>query len=331
VSNNVFAWLDQTNGQVDSIAWETLGVARKVANDLGGQLVALVLGENVAGLAEQAIQYGADQALVADNPTLKSFRLEPYAAVLTKLAQEQKPAVLIMGASSAGLELAPYVAAKLGVGLAPDCTDLTVQDGKVVATRPALVGNVMARVVFGEARPQLVTLRHRVFPVPEPDTARRGQITAIDAVLAEADIPTKIEGLEASTGEVSLADAKIIVSGGRGVGGPQGFAPIQALADVLGGAMGASRAAVDAGWIPYAHQVGQTGKTVQPDLYIACGISGAIQHLAGMKTAKVIVAINKDPEAPILKYAHYGIIGDLAEYVPALIAELKGRLVTVQK
>ncbi len=328
MSNNVFAWLDQINGEVDSIAWETLGVARKVANDLGGQLVALVLGENVAGLAEQAIQYGADQALVADDPTLKSFRLEPYAAVLTKLAQEQKPAVLIMGASSAGLELAPYVAAKLGVGLAPDCIDLTVQDGKVVATRPALVGNVMARVVFGEGRPQMVTLRRRVFPVPEPDTARRGQITAIDAVLAEADIPTKVEGQEASTGEVSLADAKIIVSGGRGVGGPQGFAPIQALADVLGGAMGASRAAVDAGWIPYAHQVGQTGKTVQPDLYIACGISGAIQHLAGMKTAKVIVAINKDPEAPIFKYAHYGIVGDLTEYVPALIAELKGRLGT---
>jgi len=326
MSNNVFVWIDQTEGAVDSIAWETLGLARNVADDLGGQLVALVLGENVSGLAEQAIQYGADRAIIADDPTLKSFRLEPYAAVLTKLAQEQEPTVLMMGASNIGLELAPYVAAKLDVGLAPSCIDVAVEVGKLTATRPALVGNVIAKIVFGEAQPHLVTIRRRVFPVPEPDPTRRGEIASTEAVLAEADIPTKIKGLEAAIGEVSLADAKVIVSGGRGVGGPEGFAPVQALADILGGAMGASRAAVDAGWVPYAHQVGQTGKTVQPDLYIACGISGAIQHLAGMKTAKLIVAINKDPEAPIFKYAHYGIVGDLFDYVPALTAELKGRL-----
>jgi len=324
--NNVFIWIDQTRGEVDPIAWEGMGVARTIANDLGGQLAAVVVGEHVAGLAELAIHYGADRVFVADDPTLSSFRLEPYAAVLVKLAQDEQPAVFIMGASSAGLELAPYVAARLGVGLAPDCTELVVQGGNLAATRPALVGNVTARIVFGAARPQLITLRRRVFPLPEPDAGRSGEIVAVGAVLAEADIATKIEGQESSTSEVNLTDARIIVSGGRGVGGPDGFAPIQALADVLGGAMGASRAAVDAGWIPYAHQVGQTGKTVQPDLYIACGISGAIQHLAGMKTAKVIVAINKDPEAPILKYAHYGIVGDLAEIVPALIAELKGRL-----
>jgi len=326
MSNNVFVWIDQTEGIVDSIAWETLGLARTVTDDLGGQLVAVVLGENVAALAEQAIQYGADRAIIAEGPTLKSFRLEPYAAVLTKLAQEQEPAVLMMGASNAGLELAPYVAAKLGVGLAPSCTDVAVEAGKLTATRPALVGNVMAKIVFGDARPHLVTIRRRIFPVPEMDAGRQGEFTSTAAVLAEADIPTKIEGLEAVAGEVSLADAKIIVSGGRGVGGPEGFAPVQVLADVLGGALGASRAAVDAGWTPYAHQVGQTGKTVQPDLYIACGISGAIQHLAGMKTSKIIVAINKDPEAPIFKYAHYGIVGDLFEYVPALTEELKGRL-----
>jgi electron transfer flavoprotein alpha subunit len=184
----------------------------------------------------------------------------------------------------------------------------------------------MAKIVFGDARPRMVTIRRRVFPVPETDAGRQGEIISTAAVLAEADIPTKIKGLEAAAGEVSLADAKIIVSGGRGVGGPAGFAPVQALAEALGGAMGASRAAVDAGWVPYAHQVGQTGKTVQPDLYIACGISGAIQHLAGMKTAKLIVAINKDPDAPIFKYAHYGIVGDLFDYVPALTAELKKRL-----
>ena len=325
MSNNVFVWIDQTDGVADSIAWETLGAARNLANDLGGQLVALVLGENVAGLAEQAIQYGADRVIIADDPTLKSFRLEPYAAVLIKLAREQEPAVLMMGASNSGLELAPYVAAKLGVGLAPACIEVTAQDGKVAVTRAALVGNVMARIVFNDARPHMVTIRRRVFPVPEMDAGRSGEITSTEAVLTETDIPTKIEGLEAATGEVSLTDAKIIVSGGRGVGGPEGFAPIQALVDVLGGAMGASRAAVDAGWTPYIHQVGQTGKTVQPDLYLACGISGAIQHLAGMKTSKLIVAINKDPEAPIFKYAHYGIVGDLFEYVPALTAELKRR------
>ena len=328
MSNNVFVWIDQSNGEVDSIAWEVLGVGRNIADDLGGQLSAIVLGENVSGLAEQAIQYGADNALVADDATLKSFRLEAYAGVITKLAQEQEPAALIMGASNSGLELSAYVAAKLGTGLAPDCTDVAIDDGKVVATRPALIGNVIAKVTFGEARPQMVTLRRRVFPVPEIDASRSGDITNLDPVMAEDDIATKVEGFEIAAGEVSLTDAKIIVSGGRGVGGPEGFAPVKALAEAMGGAMGASRAAVDAGWIPYAHQVGQTGKTVQPDLYVACGISGAIQHLAGMKTSKLIVVINKDPDAPIFKYAHYGIVGDLFQYAPALTEEFKQRLGT---
>jgi len=325
MSSDIFVWIDQTNGEVDSIAWESAGVARKLANDLGGQVVALVLGENVKIIAEQAIHYGADQVLLADDPTLKHFRLEPYAAVLTKLARKSEPAVLMMGASNFGLELAPYVAAKLGVGLAPDCTDLAVENGNLVATRPVLAGNVIAKIEFGAVHPRMVTIRRRVFPLPELDTSRSGLITEVEAIMAEDDIPTKVIGSETATGEVSLTDAKIVVAGGRGVGGPAGFAPVKALADALGGAMGASRAAVDAGWVPYAHQVGQTGKTVQPDLYIACGISGAIQHLAGMKTAKYIVAINKDPEAPIFKYAHLGIVGDLFDYLPALAEEFNGR------
>lgn len=326
MSNNVFVWIDQSNGTVDPIAWEAVGAARSIANQLGGEVAALVLGAGVSELAQQAIHYGADSALVADDATLKTFRLEPYAAVITKLAQEQQPAALLMGASNAGLELAAYVAAKLGVGLASDCTELAVEDGRLVATRPALIGNVLAKVMFGQARPQMATIRRRVFPTPEPDTGRSGHISNVEAVLAEENIATKVEGFEETAGQVSLTDAKIIVSGGRGVGGPEGFKPVKALADALGGAMGASRAAVDAGWIPYAHQVGQTGKTVQPDLYIACGISGAIQHLAGMKTAKLIVVINKDAEAPIFKYAHYGIVGDLFEYLPALTEEFKQRL-----
>jgi electron transfer flavoprotein alpha subunit len=189
-----------------------------------------------------------------------------------------------------------------------------------------LVGNVLAKVIFSHAHLQIATLRRRVFPMPDLDAGRSGSISSMPAVLAEADIATQIEGVEVAASEVSLTDARIIVSGGRGVGGPEGFAPIKALAEAMGGAMGASRAAVDAGWVPYAHQVGQTGKTVQPDLYIACGISGAIQHLAGMKTSKLIVAINKDAEAPIFKYAHYGLVGDLFQYLPALTAEFKKRL-----
>jgi electron transfer flavoprotein alpha subunit len=326
MSNNVFVWIEQVNGNADSISWETLGAARQVANDLGGQLVALVLGENVGDLTKQAIQYGADNALMADDATLKHFRLEPYAALITQLAQEHQPAAILLGASNAGLELAAYLAAKLGVGLAADAIELRVENGALQVTRPVLVGNVMAKVVFGPARPQIVSLRRRVFPMPAPDANRSGQITSVAPVLAEADIATKVEGIEAASNEVSLTDAKIIVSGGRGVGGPEGFAPVKALAEALGGAMGASRATVDAGWIPYAHQVGQTGKTVQPDLYIACGISGAIQHLAGMKTSKLIVAINKDADAPIFKYAHYGIVGDLFQYLPALTEEFKKRL-----
>jgi electron transfer flavoprotein alpha subunit len=263
---------------------------------------------------------------VADDATLHGFRLEPYAAVITELARANEPAALVMGASHLGLELSAYVAAKLGVGLAPDCTDLAVENGALIATRPALIGNVFARVSFGEARPNVVTVRRRAFPVPEMDPDRSGERVDVEAVMAEDDIPTQIEGVEIAESEVSLNDATIVVSGGRGVGGPEGFAAIQALADALGGAMGASRAAVDAGWISYAHQVGQTGQTVQPYLYIACGISGAIQHLAGMKTSGVIVAINQDAEASIFQYAHYGIVGDLFEYVPALTEVFRARL-----
>jgi electron transfer flavoprotein alpha subunit len=326
MSNNLIVWIEQHAGSPDPISWEALGVARTVAAESGGQVVALVLGQNVHSLAETAIHYGADRAIVADDPTLNHFRLEPYAAVLTKTAQEQTPAVMILGASNAGLELSAYTAARLGVGLAPDCIALNMVEGKLVATRPVLIGNLMARVEFGPARPCMVTIRRRVFSPLEPDPGRSGQIVPVEAVLAEEDIATKVEGFEAASSQVSLTDANIIVSGGRGVGGPEGFAPVKALAEALGGAMGASRAAVDAGWVPYAHQVGQTGKTVQPDLYIACGISGAIQHLAGMKTSKIIVAINKDSEAPIFKYASYGIVGDLFQYLPALTAEFKKRL-----
>jgi electron transfer flavoprotein alpha subunit len=301
-------------------------MARKLAEKSGGQVVAVVVGEGVSALADEVIHYGADQVIVVDAPVFKDFRLEAYGPTVTKLVSENSPGFFLMGASDKGRELAPFVAAKLGVGLAADCIDLDISEGSLVAVRPVLAGNLVAKMTSGPARPQMATLRRRVFPAQEPDVDRTGEVTQASAPVSEDQLATKVVGYEAAEGEVSLNDASIIVSGGRGVGGAEGFTPVKALADVLDGAMGASRAAVDAGWIPYKHQVGQTGKTVQPDLYIACGISGAIQHLAGMKTSKVIVAINKDPDAPIFKLAKYGIIGDLFKYVPALTEEFKKRL-----
>lgn len=323
--NNILVWIDQNNGTPDSIAWEALSAARSVVGT-DGEVIALVLGDQVDDLAQIAINYGADRAIVASDPRLAGFRVEAYASVVTGVAETESPAAIVMGCSQAGQELAAYVSAKLGAGLASDCVSLQLEDGALVVTRPALIGNLVATARFAEERSNVMTVRRRVYTPLEPDSRRSGDIAKVDAVVP--DVPTTIEAYEAAIGEVSLTDTKIVVSGGRGVGGPEGFEPIQALADAVHGAMGASRAAVDAGWIPYAHQVGQTGKTVQPDLYIACGISGAIQHLAGMKTSKVIVAINQDPEAPIFKYAHYGIVGDLFKVVPALTEAFRKRLGT---
>jgi len=215
-------------------------------------------------------------------------------------------------------------------GLTADCTGLAIdpETQNLLQTRPAFGGNIMATIICPNHRPQMATVRHRVFEMPAPNTSRIGEIIHANAILPEEKIASKVIDFIREEGEVNLADANIIVSGGRGVGGPEGFGPVKALADVLGGALGASRSAVDAGWIPYAHQVGQTGRTVRPDLYIACGISGAIQHLAGMQTSRVIVAINKDPEAPIFKVASYGIVGDVSQIVPALTEHFRKRLRT---
>ena len=322
--SGVWVWLENRNGDVSSVSREAIGAARTVADGLGEPLTALVLGDDVAGIADTAFDLGADAILGADDETLADFRVEAYGPVVARLAQERDPSVIIAGASTRGRDLAAWVAADLDAGLVADGTDLEVDGRTVRVTRPVYAGKLLATVhVTGGT--QVITLRNRAFP-PAESTGKTGQAEWVDAAVTEGQIPTKVVGFESKGGTVSLADASIIVSGGRGVGGPEGFAPVQELADVLGGALGASRATVDAGWIPYEHQVGQTGKTVSPDLYIAAGISGAIQHQAGMRTAKVIVAINKDPDAPIFKLARYGIVGDLFKVVPALTAEFRKRL-----
>ncbi len=327
MSNDIFVWVEQFKGKPASVSWEAVGVARRLANELGGSVTTCIFGgEGAEALEQEAFFYGADKVLLAKDATLADFRVEPQAALLAKAVREAEPAVVLIGATFRGRELGPMLAVELDTGCIADCTTLEFEDGQLVATRPIYAGKLLSRCVIPERRPQIFTTRVRAFPRPEPDTARSGEVVRMEPVMGEDDIASQVTGFRETEGGVSLADAGTIVSGGRGVGGPEGFEPVRELAQALGAALGASRAAVDAGWIPYEHQVGQTGKTVNPDLYIACGISGAIQHQAGMRTSQVIVAVNKDPEAPIFKLAHYGIVGDLFKVVPALTAALKEKL-----
>ena len=324
----VWVWVEQFHGRAASISWEMMGQGRILADQLGTALTACVLGYGVGKVAEEAIAYGADRVFLADDPMLSAYRTEPYARILVDLAREYKPEIFLLGASARGRDLAGSVATLLYTGLTADCTGLEIdpQTRLLRQTRPAFGGNIMATILTPNHRPQMATVRHRVFEMPKPDPARRGQIVPVRVQLSEEEIATKVVDFIRESEEVNLADARVIVAGGRGVGGPEGFKPLRELAQVLGGALGASRAAVDAGWIPYVHQIGQTGRTVRPDLYIACGISGAIQHRAGMSTSRVIVAINKDPEAPIFDIATYGLVGDLFEIVPALTEQFRKKL-----
>ncbi len=324
----VWVWVEQFEGRACDISWEMMGQGRRLADTLGVPLTACVLGNDVGTIAEQAVAYGADRVFLADHPTLGTFRTEPYSRILVDLVREHRPEVFLLGASSRGRDLAGSVATPLHTGLTADCTGLEIdaEERLLVQTRPAYGGNIMATIVTPHHRPQMATVRHRVFEPPAPDPQRQGQIVPVPVALDEADVVTRVVEFVHESGDVNLSDATIIVSGGAGLNGPDGFAPLAELAHVLGGAVGASRSAVDSGWVAYPHQVGQTGRTVRPDLYIACGISGAIQHLAGMSTAKVIVAINTDPEAPIFRVAHYGIVGDVKQVVPALTAALREKI-----
>jgi len=327
----VWTFVEQLDGAAQPISWEMLGKGRELADRLGTTLTACVLGHQAMPIAQEAIAYGADRVLLADAPELGRFRTEPYARIMAEMVRQGRPDILLFGASSRGRDLAGALATALHTGLTADCTALEIdaESGCLQQTRPAFGGNIMATIMTPNHRPQMATVRHRVFDVPPRDASRTGEIERVPVKLTEADMPTQVLEAVRYASDVNLADASIIVAGGRGLGGPEGFTLLRELADVVGGAVGASRAAVDAGWIDYAHQVGQTGRTVKPDLYIACGISGAIQHQAGMSTARVIVAINTDPQAPIFAIATYGIVGDYRDVVPALteriLQERRGR------
>lgn len=331
----VWIFVEQTNGTAHPVSWELLGAGRALARDLGVELAAFILGSGIQNLIPEAFGYGADKVYVIDNAVLKHYRTYPYLEASLQLIRKYKPEIVLMGATGQGRDLAGAVATELRTGLTADCTGLSISqaDRLLEQTRPAFGGNIMATILTETHRPQMASVRPHVMPKPDFQSGRQGSVILEEFSLPEDQITTKI--LEViplrSESTVNLAAARVIVSGGRGMMGPENFALLRELADLLGGVIGCSRSAVDAGWLPHAHQVGQTGKTVKPKLYIACGISGAIQHLVGMQNSDYIIAINKDKNAPIFSVAHLGIVGDLFEILPALIAELQNHYAQLEE
>lgn len=307
-----------------SVTFELLGEAVKLAKKRNTYTAAVLLGNNVSEMAKEVASYGAEKVFLCQNPVLEHYRTEPYGEVIVSMVQKFKPEIILTGATTQGRDLAGYIATKLETGLTADCTGLEIDEatGNLLQTRPAFGGNIMATILCPNTRPQMSTVRPKVFAVP-PRQDRQPEIVNFDYDFSNLPIRTEVLEYIPFEEKISLADAEIIVSGGRGIGKPENFEILKELANTIGAALGASRAAVDAGWISYEHQVGQTGKTVRPMIYIACGISGSVQHLAGMKHSDIIIAINKDPEAPIFKVANYGIVGDALEIVPILTRELK--------
>ena len=318
----------ETNGDgtAKNVGLELLTPGKAMAAKQGGALTAVVIGHHTDAAITAAAQHGADKVIVVDGPEYEHYTTDAYAIALCTLVEQYGPTSMLIGATNNGRDLGPRVACRLKTGLTADCTalDIDEESGNVAWTRPAFGGNLMATILCPDHRPQIGTVRPGVFKKSAP-VALRAEIIREKLHVPAEQIRTQLLKViqEAAGALVDLESAEIIVSGGRGVGGPEGFEPIQALAKVLGATVGASRAAVDSGWIPHSHQVGQTGKTVGPKLYIACGISGAIQHLAGMSSSDVIVAINKDPDAPIFDIADYGVVGDLFQILPALTNEIK--------
>ena len=321
----VWVFAEQHKGGIASVALELLGAGRMLADKRKTGLSAVFIGHGIKTAAQELVAFGADTVYVADDPALKDFNDDTYAAILTMLATQHKPEIILAGATAIGRSFFPKVASSLHTGLTADCTvlDIDAETGHLHQTRPAFGGNIMATIVTPNHRPQMATVRHKVMKPSPRDSARTGEI--IDVKLTQTGaLRTKVIKTVEELGEtVNICEADIIVAGGRGLGSAKNFQLLEELAKVLGGAVAATRGAVDEGWIPYSHQVGQTGKTVCPKLYIACGISGAIQHIAGMQSSDVIVAINKDPDAPIFSVATYGIVGDVHEVLPVMIKKFR--------
>lgn len=328
MSRNVFVFAEQRDGIVQKVSFELTGEARKLADDLGQQVVAVLLGSDIADKAQSLIACGADEVIVVDHPVLGEYATEPYTKAVHEIVKEREPEIFLYGATAIGRDLAPRVSARVHTGLTADCTSLEIdaETRDLRMTRPAFGGNIMATILCSNHRPQMATVRPGVMQALFADTARQGIITEFAVSLTDADMNVKIREVVKSTKKsADITEAKILVSGGRGLGKAEGFNTLRELADVLGGEISSSRANVDAGWISRDRQVGQTGKTVRPDLYMACGISGAIQHLAGMEGAEYIVAVNKNKDAPIFGVADLGIVGDVNVILPKLIEALKKR------
>ncbi len=327
LTKDLWVFVETTEtGSARNVGLELLNPGRELAAKQGGEVVAVIIGQNTAEAEKAAAKYGAQKLLVVNGDEYAYYNTDAYTNAMEYLIKKYGPTTLLIGATSYGRDLGPRISCRLKSGLTADCTSLAINEetGIMEWTRPAFGGNLMATIICPNGKPQIGTIRPGVFKKSAPIDAEP-EVIREDYHVAPEQIRTKLLEViaEAATEIVDLEGAEIIVAGGRGVGGPEGFAVLKELADVLGGTVGASRAAVDSGWIPYAHQVGQTGKTVAPKLYIACGISGAIQHLAGMSGSDYIVAINKDEEAPIFEVANYGIVGNLFEVLPALTAEIK--------
>lgn len=339
VNRNGEVWIfaEQHKGELEDTPLELMSKARQLADKLGVKLGAVLLGDDVKNLSKKLIQYGADKVYLAENPLLEHFQENSYAKVLCDLIEKHKPQIMLYGATVTGRGLAPRVASKIKAGLTADCTDLQIGDHEVKKTgevhknllfqiRPAFGGNIIATIINFDRWPQMATVREGVMPMPEPDVSRKGEVVEEKVSVGQEDLPIEIIEEHIEEKKVDLKGARIIVTGGAGVGSKENFKLIWDLANCLGGAPGATRAAVDLGFIDHDHQVGQTGTTVRPSLYIAIGVSGAIQHQAGMNQSQKIIAVNNDPSAPIFDVAHYKIVGDLNEVVPKLIKMVKEKL-----
>ncbi|MGN0681588.1 MAG: electron transfer flavoprotein subunit alpha/FixB family protein [Candidatus Fimisoma sp.] len=344
---NIWVFAEQRDGKLMNVALELIGEGYKLSRERGedAKVCAILVGNGVSGLADELYEYGADKVYLLEHPLLTRYTTDGYAKAITDAINEYKPEIVLFGATHIGRDLAPRIAARLNTGLTADCTRLDINVSKYMdyleenttaslngldradeskglkQTRPAFGGNLMATIVTPNTRPQMATVRPGVMAKRERKAGAKGELIKADVDVKPKDINVEVvEVVKAAKEMVSLTDAKIICSGGRGLGGPEGFRLIEEFAEKVGGVVGASRAAVDAGWIDPSHQVGQTGTTVKPEIYFACGISGAIQHLAGMQTSKIIVAINKDPECPMMKLADYAIEGDLKKLIPEIMA-----------